>query len=154
MKSKILFFSFLVMIFPQYLIADDTLLDKNRSYSGAEAYKDIYKVIYQLDSNHTDIIRKSIRNIKNLINDPRLRGKVQVELISFAGGTEAMLKTSEYGDALKELISQGVIVAQCENTLKERRLDKSQFYDFLGYVPTANGELVIRASEGWVIIKP
>lgn len=152
--NKFLIFFLLTMICPQYAMADNALLDKNRSYSGAEVDKDSYKAIYQLDSNNPDIIRKAIRNIKNLMNDPRLKDKLQVELIAFAGGTDAMLKTSDYGDALRELVSMGVIVAQCENSLKERRLDKSQLHDFLGYVPTANGELVIRASEGWVIIKP
>ncbi len=84
----------------------------------------------------------------------RLKGKLQVELIAFSGGTEAYRKGSEYEDAIKGLISKGVIVAQCLNTLKERKIDKSELYDFLAYVPTGNGELLIRASEGWTIIKP
>jgi intracellular sulfur oxidation DsrE/DsrF family protein len=52
------------------------------------------------------------------------------------------------------LINQGVIVVQCLNTLQERNIDKSELFDFLGYVPSGNGELLIRANEGWTIIKP
>lgn len=154
MMNKVLCFCFLMIAFSQIVMANDVLLDKNRSYKGAEAQRDHYRVIYQLDSNNPSVIKKAIRNIQNLMNDPRLKDKVEVELISFAGGTEAMLKDSDYGNGLKGLVGRGVIVAQCENSLKERGLERSQLYDFLGYVPTANGELVIRAAEGWVIIKP
>ena len=77
-----------------------------------------------------------------------------MELVAFSGGTEAYRKCSEYEEAIKGLIAQGVIVAQCLNTLEERKIDKSELYDFLAYVPTGNGELLIRANEGWTIIKP
>ncbi len=83
-----------------------------------------------------------------------MEGKIEVELITFSGGTEVMLKDSGYEDALKELIAKGVRVAQCTNSLHERNLKKEQLFDFIGYVPSGNGELVIRASEGWVIVKP
>jgi len=128
--------------------------DKNRNYTGAEAVQPLYKAIYQMDQASPEIIRKTIRNINNLLNDPRLKGKIQVELVAFSGGTEAYRKGSEFEEGLKGLIRQGVIVAQCLNTLKERNISKNELYDFLAYVPTGNGELVIRAAEGWVIIKP
>lgn len=129
-------------------------LDQNKLYQGAVAKEQVYKVIYQMDNASPEIIKKTIRNINNLLKDPRLKGKLQVELVAFSGGTEAYRKGSEYEAAIKGLISQGVIVAQCLNTLQERKIDKSELYDFLAYVPTGNGELVIRANEGWTIIKP
>jgi len=134
--------------------AQDHHVEQNRSYTGAIASKKIYRAIYQLDSNDPKIITKAIRNIRNALNDPRLKGKLQIQLIAFSGGTEAYLKGSPYEGALKELIEQGVIVSQCLNSLKERNLSKDQLYDFIGYVPSGNGELIIRAAEGWTIIKP
>lgn len=129
-------------------------LQQNAQYMGAEAHKSHYKVIYQLDSNNPDIIKKAIRNINNLLNDPRLHGKVEVELITFSGGTEALLKTSVFEEQIKDLIQKGVRVAQCSNSLVERQLTKDQMFPFIGYVPSGNGELVIRGAEGWTIIKP
>jgi intracellular sulfur oxidation DsrE/DsrF family protein len=107
-----------------------------------------------MDQASPEIIKKTIRNINNLLQDPRLKGKVRVELVAFSGGTEAYRKGSEYEDGIKALINQGVIVVQCLNTLQERNIDKSELFDFLGYVPSGNGELLIRANEGWTIIKP
>jgi uncharacterized protein len=34
------------------------------------------------------------------------------------------------------------------NTLIERKLEKSQFFDFIAFVPSANGELAIQGAEG------
>ena len=132
----------------------ETKLTANAQYQGVEAHKKHYQVIYQLDSNNPDIIKKAIRNINNLLNDPRLKGKVEVELITFSGGTEALLKTSAFETQIKDLINKGVRVAQCSNSLQERNLTKEQMFDFIGYVPSGNGELVIRGSEGWTIVKP
>lgn len=132
----------------------DNKLEENAKFSGAETHRKNYKAIYQLDSNNPDVVKKAFRNINNVLNDPRLKGKIQLELITFSGGTEVMLKTSPYEKDLKNLIDKGVIVAQCTNSLQERSLVKDQLYSFIGYVPSGNGELVIRAAEGWVIVKP
>ncbi|HLT86268.1 MAG TPA: hypothetical protein VKZ57_01685 [Sphingobacterium sp.] len=154
MKHKLILLTFIaISSFVVQANAQQTL-EQNKLYTGAQATEQIYKAIYQMDNASPEIIKKTIRNINNLLKDPRLKGKLQVELVAFSGGTEAYRKGSEYEKAIKGLISQGVIVAQCLNTLHERRIDKSELYDFLAYVPTGNGELLIRANEGWTIIKP
>lgn len=130
-------------------------LDANKKYTGAVAAEKTYKAIYQLDSNDPKTIAKAIRNINNVLQDPRLKGKIEIELITFSGGTDTFLKSNEqYEQPIKELIKKGVIVAQCLNSLEERKLKKEDLFDFIGYVPSGNGELIIRANEGWVIIKP
>lgn len=129
-------------------------LEANKNYTGAQATKSVYRAIYQLDQGSPDIIKKAIRNINNLLEDPRLKGRLEVELVAFSGGTEAYKKGSEYEKSLKMLINKGVLVVQCLNTLQERNIQKTELFDFIGYVPTGNGELVIRAGEGWTIVKP
>ncbi|WP_312187669.1 DsrE family protein [Sphingobacterium sp.] len=134
---------------------DSKLLIHNRQYPGAVPKKKAYKAIYQLDSNDPKIIEKAIRNINNVLKDPRLKGHLQVELVAFSGGTEAYFKkNSQYEKPLKDLVEKGVIVAQCLNTLEEKHIAKEELFDFIGYVPSGNSELILRANEGWVIIKP
>lgn len=134
--------------------SQDPVFEKNYSFSGASATQKSYRAIYQLDSNEPKVIEKALRNINNALQDPRLQGKLQIELVAFAGGTEAYMKGSKYENELKALVGKGVIVAQCSNTLKERKISRDQLYDFIGVVPSANGELIIRQSEGWAVIKP
>lgn len=129
-------------------------LANNAKFEGAKTTLTHYKVIYQLDTNKPEIVKKAFRNIRNVLTDPRLEGKISVELVTFSGGTEVMLKISDYKEDLIDLIGKGVQVSQCTNSLKERNLTKADIYPFIAFVPSGNGELVIRGSEGWVIIKP
>ena len=114
----------------------------------------MYQVIYQLDNGDSKIIEKAIRNINNTLNDPRLMGKVKIELVAFSAGTDAFLKGGKYEEELKALVEKGVIVSQCNNTLRERKISRDQIYDFIAVVPSGAGELVIRQVEGWAVIKP
>lgn len=130
------------------------LLEKNRNFTGVVATQKHYHAIYQLDTNDPKTIEKTFRNINNALTDPRLQGKLQVELIAYSGGTDAYLKTGKYENDLKSLVEKGVIVAQCSNTLKERKISRDEIFDFIGVVPTGNGELIIREAQGWAIVKP
>ena len=129
-------------------------LQKNRDYTGATAQQKAYRAVYQIDVKDPAVIAKTLRNIKNALNDPRLKGKLKIELVAFSDGVATYLKSSPYEESLKDLINQGVLVVQCANTLKEKNMKRSEIFDFVGIVPSGNGELIIRQAEGWAIIKP
>ncbi|MEO5649687.1 MAG: DsrE family protein [Ginsengibacter sp.] len=129
-------------------------LQKNREFTGAKATHKMYHAIYQMDNNDPKIIGKTFRNINNALSDPRLKGKIKIELIAFSGGTDAYLIGGKYEDDLKALVEKGVIVAQCGNTLSERKIGRDKLYDFIAIVPSGNGELIIRQAEGWAVVKP
>ena len=145
------------LIFSATLINAQTtsnLLETNRAFMGAVAKKKSYHAIYQLDTNDPKIIDKAIHNINNALSDQRLIGKLQIELVTLSGGTEAVMIGSKFEKDLKELIEKGVILVQCNNSLMQRKLTREQIYDFMAVVPSGNGELIIRQAEGWAIIKP
>lgn len=154
MKSFIVLLS--LVLLTEVIVAQtkEGLLENNKVFTGAAATKKVYRVIYQLDNGDAKIIEKAIRNINNTLNDPRLMGKVKIELVAFSAGTDAFLKGSKYEEDLKALVQKGVIVSQCNNTLRERKLTRDQIYDFIAVVPSGAGELVIRQVEGWAVIKP
>lgn len=155
MRSLIFLTSFLLFLTSAVYAQETSVhISRNRAYKGADASEVKYRAIYQLDSNSPATIEKAIRNINNALEDPRLKGKLEVELIAFSGGTEAFLKNGKYEEALKNLIDKGVIVAQCLNSLRERKLTKEELYTFIAYVPSGNGELIIRSAQGWTIVKP
>lgn len=154
MKMKNMLFAVMILFGCAAGVQAQSRMETNKNYTGAVAKKSMYRAIYQLDQGSPEIIKKAIRNINNLLADPRLKGKIQIEVVAFSGGTEAYKKGSEYEDALKALVDKGVLVVQCLNTLKERKIEKNELFDFIGYVPTGNGELVIRATDGWTIVKP
>ena len=146
--------SFVLLTTAAMAQSNDAALEKNKSFTGAKATKKMYHTIYQLDNADPKIIEKALRNINNALNDVRLAGKIEIELVTFSGGTDACLKGSKYEAELKELVQKGVIIAQCNNSLKERKITRDQLYDFVAVVPSGNGELIIRQGEGWASIKP
>nr|WP_294899613.1 DsrE family protein [uncultured Pedobacter sp.] len=152
--KKLILLSLLTVLIGASVKSQTKALDENREFTGAKANLKDYHAIYQVDSNDPKIINKALRNISNALEDPRLKGKIHIELIAFSGGTEVLLKGSPYEDQLKDLVEKGVIVAQCNNSLKERKIGRDQLYDFIAVVPSGNGELIIRQAQGWSVIKP
>ncbi len=153
-KAALVAISFLILSIAVRAQTDDPAAIKNRAFTGAKASLGAYHAIYQLDNNDPKIIEKAIRNINNALTDQRLAGKIEIELVAFGGGTDAYLKGGKYEADLKALVEKGVIVSQCNNTLKERKISRDQLYDFIAVVPSGNGELIIRQAEGWSVIKP
>lgn len=154
--TRFLIFSFALLMTSPVLNAQnmDSRLTKNKMFSGAESVKDSYHAIFQLDSNDPKKIAKAIRNMNNALDDPRLEGKLTIELIAFSGGTDAYLKGSQFEKDLQNLVKKGVIIAQCHNTLVERQIKPESLFDPIAIVPSGTGELILRQAQGWAIIKP
>jgi intracellular sulfur oxidation DsrE/DsrF family protein len=153
-KTIFVLFAIIFLGYNSNAQTNTSALQKNKEFTGAKATNKMYHAIYQLDKNDPKVIGKTIRNINNALTDPRLKGKLQIELIAFSGGTDAYLKGGKFENDLKALAEKGVIIAQCENTLHERNISRDQIYDFIGVVPSGNGELIIRQAEGWSVVKP
>jgi intracellular sulfur oxidation DsrE/DsrF family protein len=126
----------------------------NYDFHGAEATLNAYKALYILNQSDDKKIRAVVRNINNALEDPRLKGKLQVELIAFGDGVEIYRKSNRYDTLLMGLKSKGVLLAQCENTLRERKISKDELWPFVSYVPSGNGEIIIRQYEGWAVVHP
>lgn len=113
-----------------------------------------YNAVYQLNSDDDKIIRATLRNIKNALDDPRLKNSLTIELVVHSGGVTAFKKDQPYEPLLKELHTSGVLLVECENTLREKNISKSELFPFISYVPSGNGELIIKQHEGWAYIHP
>ena len=124
------------------------------AFTGAQATLKNYKALYVINSGDEKKITGTLRNLKNALDDPRLKGKLDVELIAFGDGVAVYQKSGTFEKTLLELQSRGVVLAQCENTVRERHIDKNTLFDFIGYVPSGNGEIIIRQYQGWAVVHP
>lgn len=113
-----------------------------------------YKAIYQLNSDDDKVIRNTLRNIKNALEDPRLQNNVTIELVAHGGGVTAYKKDQPYEALLQELQAKGVLLVECENTLRERKIAKEELFPFISYTPSGNGELIIKQAAGWSYVHP
>lgn len=124
------------------------------AFHGTQAVLKHYRVAYQLNSGDPKHIGAVLRNIANALSDPRLDGKLEVELVAHGGGVAVFKKDSGFEPTLKTLQQRGVVLAQCENTLRERGISKEALFDFISYVPSGNGELIILQQQGWALMHP
>ncbi|NQX43394.1 hypothetical protein SAMN05421820_11728 [Pedobacter steynii] len=146
--------TFILCIFLFSAFLKPAMAQDKSVFTGAKATMKHYKALYVLNSGEEKKINGTLRNIKNALEDPRLKGKLELELIVFGDGVAVYHKNSSYEPALKLLQSKGVILAQCENTLKERKIEKSELFDFISFVPSGNGEIIIRQQQGWAVVHP
>lgn len=51
-----------------------------------------------------------------------------MELVVYGDGVELLKKENHYDTLLPNLQNKGVIIAQCENTLKERKINKDELW--------------------------
>lgn len=123
-------------------------------FHGAQDTLKHYNALYVINSSDVKRNTSTLRNIKNALEDPRLRNKLSVELVVFGDGVAVFQKDGPFEKTLKELNQRGVILAQCENTLRERHIDKDTLYPFIQFVPSGNGEIIIRHYQGWAVLHP
>lgn len=124
------------------------------AFQGAVADKAHYGAIFQIDSGDEAGIKKTLNNIENLMHDPRLAGKISIELLANSKGFNAFVIGNGFEQRLRHLQEEGVILAQCSNTLRELHVDRKDLYPFVSLVPSGMGEITIRESQGWAYIHP
>ncbi len=144
---KTLLLALLVLSIKPVMAQSDTQV-----FSGATPKLKHYNALYILNSSDDKKIKATLHNMSNVLEDPRLKGKLNLELIVFGDGVAVYAKTGVYEQTLRDLKAKGVILAQCSNTIKERNIDKSTLFDFISYVPSGNGEIILRHFEGWATI--
>ena len=153
MTKKTLFLAMSLVIVANAFAYSQTTLQP-APFQGAAATKTSYQVVYQLNTDEDAHIKATLKNIKNALSDPRLADKLDVELVVHGQGIAAFKKGSAYEELLHSLKKQKVILAMCENTMRERNIKREDLFSFVSYVPSGNGELIIRQQEGWAYIHP
>ena len=125
------------------------------SFHGAQANsRHEYGAIFQIDAGGNKAIKKTLNNIENLLHDPRVAGHIKVELIANSKGYDVYAKGNGFEKKLRQLKAEGVILAQCSNTLREKHIARSDLYSFVSVVPSGVGEITLRESQGWAYIHP
>jgi len=68
------------------------ILNPTTGFIGTETKLETYKALYIINSSDDKRVKGALRNIKNALEDPRLKGKLEVELIVFSDGVEIYKK--------------------------------------------------------------
>ncbi len=110
-----------------------------------------YKIVFQLTSGDTLVQKALVRQIGNvLIAAP----KSKIEVVCHSNGI-TFLQTSKtlLANQITELKAKGVVFAACENTLRERKIDKKEIVIEAVFVPVGILEVVDKEMSGWAYLK-
>lgn len=118
----------------------------------AFAQNPIHKVVIQLNTSDTLVWHGALKNISNL--QTALGANTQIELVAHGSGIGILVegKTTQKAK-VAELAATGVLFKACENTLRERKIDRSTLLQQSGTVPSGVAEVVLKQEAGWAYLK-
>ena len=111
-----------------------------------------HKVVVQLNTSDTLVWHGALKNISNL--QTALGPNTQIELVAHGSGIGILIdgKTTQKAK-IAELAATGVLFKACENTIRERKIDRSTILTQAGTVPSGVAEVVLKQEAGWSYLK-
>ena len=110
-----------------------------------------YKIVIQLTNGDTAVHRATVKQIFNAL---AAAPNSKIEVVCHNNGISFLQTAKTFqGDKIKELKGKGVVFVACENTLRERKIDKTEIVPEAGFVPAGIIEVVDKQTKGWAYLK-
>ena len=135
MKARLLIFSFLTFVF----------------VTSSFAQTKEHRIVFHLATSDTLAQKALVKQVANVLeywNTAKIEVVVHNNGINFMKQDEA-----RFPKEIAALKQRGVVFAVCENTIKQRKIEKSQILSAAVFVPVGLAEIVLRQEEGWSYIK-
>jgi uncharacterized protein len=112
-----------------------------------------HKVVFELNApapSGWDQIFNNVRNLQQIFG----KDGVQVEVVFLGKGLTMLLKTNaDYAERLKEAADKGVVLAACQNTMRNMKVKSEDLFPFSTEVDSGVAELVRKQEAGYSYIK-
>jgi hypothetical protein len=110
-----------------------------------------HRIVMQLTSGDT-LVHKNL--MKQLRNMKEAAPTMELEVVCHGPGMDMLMSDRSIVAAkVKEFAGQGIRFTACENTIKERNLDRAKVLPDAGYVKAGIIHIVERQEQGWSYIK-
>jgi uncharacterized protein len=110
-----------------------------------------HRIVFQLTDGQADTHVKFLRQLNNILE---AAPNAQLLVVTHGMGVDLLKhENNQLEKELSKLKESGVQFVVCENTMKQRNLQKSYFLGLASYVPSAILEIVMRQEQGWTYIK-
>lgn len=112
-----------------------------------------HEAVFDMTSGQPAVWDATLRNLENLTAHYG-QANVSFEVVGHGAGIGLMLKSNAAQAARMEaLAKQGVIFAACHNTMKRKKITRSELLSFVTVVPAGVAELIEKQEAGWAYIK-
>ncbi|MBL7944979.1 MAG: DsrE family protein [Flavobacteriales bacterium] len=110
-----------------------------------------HHIIMQLTSGDTLVHKGLMRQLKNM---KEAAPSMQLEVVCHGPGLDLLMTDrSIVQTKITEFVGKGIVFLACENTIKERNLDRAKVMAEAGYVKAGIIHIVERQEDGWSYIK-
>ncbi|MBW9141105.1 MAG: DsrE family protein [Candidatus Aramenus sp.] len=106
------------------------------------------KVVVQVSDYNS--LTKAIRSVNNLRNE---MPEAQIEVVFHQDAIKGLTKDSEYKDAIRELLSKGIDVMACRNSMNAFSLKEEDLLGNVKVVKSGVAEIVRKQAEGWIYLR-
>lgn len=112
-----------------------------------------HRVVVQLNSGDTLVWAATLKNLANL-HQALGEGQTEIELVAHGAGIGVLIQNKSTQKAQVEALSaKGVLFKACENTIRERKIDKASLFSTAGFVPSGVAEVVLKQEQGYSYLK-
>ena len=135
MKARLLLISFLTLVFVNYSVGQTKE----------------HRIVFHLATSDTLAQKALVKQVSNVLE---YWNTARIEVVVHNNGINFMkLEEARFAKEIAALKQQGVVFAVCENTMKQRKIEKNQILQSAVFVPVGLAEIVLRQEEGWSYIK-
>ena len=126
-----------------------TIMFVNKSV--AQTKEKEHKVVFHLASSDTLVHKSLVKQVGNVLDYWK---NAKIEVVVHNNGIGFMKQDeARYYKEIEALRGRGVVFAVCENTMKQRKIEKSQILTSATFVPVGLAEIILKEEDGWSYIK-
>ena len=111
------------------------------------------QVVLQISDDNVKTWQTAFNVVNNLTNTYG-KGNVDIELVAFGDGINALTFDSKAASRIPGALGQGAKVIACENSMRRFKLSKQDMAPDLAYVPAGVQRIIQLQKQGWVLIRP
>ncbi len=109
-----------------------------------------HRIVMQLTSGDTLVHKNLMKQFRNM---KEAAPTMQLEVVCHGPGMDMLMSDrSVVQEKVKEFAAKGIVFLACENTITERKLDRTKVLPDAGYVKAGIIHIVERQEEGWSYI--
>ena len=110
-----------------------------------------HRIVMQLTSGDTLVHKNLMKQFRNM---KEASPTLQLEVVCHGPGMDMLMgDRSVVREKVTEFAGKGIVFLACENTIAERKLDRSKVLPEAGYVKAGIIHIVERQEVGWSYIK-
>ncbi|MFN4313963.1 MAG: DsrE family protein [Chitinophagaceae bacterium] len=137
------------------VMAGNISAQNDASASGTESRESDqikHRIVMHMSSSDTLVWKGLMNNIKHLREG--WGETVAIEVVVHGPGIAMLMKEkTTQRQKIGAFTKEGIVFVACENTLRERKIDKASIIPEAGFVPMGVGEIVMKQEQGWSYIK-